>query len=145
MNWIITDSSNLLIIICGIFYSILCIFSIVTGIIYMSGKKELNPLELSDKFVQKLKDADKLKKFTIKMGLVTFIVGIIQGLTAISLFKGHSMVLYWMALSFTVFSICSVLLKLKGKISSFPIIKLVFYMAILIILLLNSTKALFIG
>ena len=29
MNWIITDSNNLLIILCGIFYSILCVFSIV--------------------------------------------------------------------------------------------------------------------
>ena len=129
---------------CGIFYGVLCIFSIVTGIIYMSGKKELNPLELSDKFVKKLNDTSKLKKFTIKMGIVTFIVGIIQGITSFALFKGHDMVLYWIALSFTIFSICSVLFKLKGKINAFPIIKLFFYIAILVILLLNSTRVLFI-
>ena len=145
MNWIILESNNLLIILCGIFYSILCVFSIVTGIIYMSGKKKLNPLELSDKFVKKLNDSDKLKKFTIKMGLVTFIVGLIQGLTAIAIFKGHSIFLYWIALTFTIFSICSVLFKLKGKINAFPIIKLLFYIAILVILLLNSTRVLFIG
>ena len=104
MNWIITDSNNILIILCGVFYGVLCIFSIVTGIIYMSGKKELNPLELSDKFVKKLNDTSKLKKFTIKMGIVTFIVGIIQGITSLALFKGHDMVLYWIALSFTIFS-----------------------------------------
>ena len=145
MNWIIADSKNILIIICGFFYSILCVFSIVTGIIYMSGKKELNPLELSDKYVKRLIETNKLKKFTIKMGLVTFIVGLIQGLTAIALFKGHSKLLYLIALSFTIFSICSVLFKLKGKISAFPIIKLFFYLAILVILLLNSTRVLFIG
>ena len=144
MNWIITDSNNILIILCGVFYGVLCIFSIVTGIIYMSGKKELNPLELSDKFVKKLNDTSKLKKFTIKMGIVTFIVGIIQGITSFALFKGHDMVLYWIALSFTIFSICSVLFKLKGKINVFPIIKLLFYIAILVILLLNSTRVLFI-
>ncbi len=145
MNWIIADPHNLLLILCGIFYSILCVFSIVTGIIYMSGKKELNPIELSDKFVKKLNDTDKLKKFTIKMGVVTFIVGIIQGLTAFAIFKGYSMILYWIVLSFTIFSICSVLFKLKGKINAFPIIKLLFYIAILVILLLNSTRVLFIG
>ena len=33
MNWIIGDSNNLLITLCGIFYSILCVFSIVFSII----------------------------------------------------------------------------------------------------------------
>ena len=47
---------KMLLIISAIFYGVLCIFSIVTGSIYMSGKKELNPLELSDKFVSKLKE-----------------------------------------------------------------------------------------
>jgi len=59
----------------------------------MSGKKELNPLELSDKFVKKLNETSKLKKFTIEMGIVTFIVGIIQGITSFAIFKGHNMVL----------------------------------------------------
>ena len=100
MNWIITESHNILLILCGIFYSILCIFSIVTGFIYASGRRKLNPIELSDKFMDKLSDEDKLKKFTIKMGWVTFIVGIIQGLTALAIFKGYNVYLNLFAICF---------------------------------------------
>lgn len=140
MNWIITESHNMLLILCGVFYSILCIFSIVTGLIYASGRKKLNPIELSDKFMDKLSDEDKLKKFTIKMGWVTFIVGIIQGLTALAIFKGYNKYLNIFAISFTIFSIISVIVKLKGKVNAFPIIKLLFYVSILIILLLNGVN-----
>ena len=143
MKWIINDSNNIIIILCGIFYSILCIFSIITGIIYASGKKILNPLELSDNFIKKLNTKEIINKFTIKMGYITFIVGIIQGITALAIFKGHNIILYIIALSFTIFSICSVLFKLKGKINSFPIIKLIFYILILIVLLLKNTRILF--
>ena len=136
MNWIITELHNLPLILCGVFYSMLCIFSIVTGLIYASGRKELNPLELSNKFMNKLSDEKKMKKFTIKMGWVTFIVGIIQGLTALAIFKGYNIFLNIFAISFTIFSICSVIIKLKGKINIFPIIKLIFYIIILVILLL---------
>ena len=45
---------KLLLILSGIFYAVLCVFSIVTGLIYMSGKRKLNPLELSDKYVEKI-------------------------------------------------------------------------------------------
>ena len=118
----------------AVFYSVLCIFSIVTGIIYMLGKKELNPLELSDKFVNKLNEENKLSKFAKTMGLVTFVVGIVQGLTAYSIFADK-----WYALSigFTLFSIASVSLKLKSKINIFPILKSLAYVAILIILTIN--------
>ena len=143
MQWIIKDINNLPIILCGLFYSLLCIFSIVTGLIYMSGKRKLNPLELSDKFVKKLNTKEKLDKFTKKMGLVTFIVGIVQGLTAFALFKGYNKGLYYLALGFTLFSIASVLFKLKGKISAFPILKFIFYIIILVILLLKNTLVLF--
>lgn len=145
MNWIISDFHNLPLILCGVFYSVLCIFSIVTGLMYVSGKKELNPLELSDKFMEKLSNKEKLKEFTIKMGWVTFVVGIVQGITAFSIFKGHSIILYSIAVGFTIFSICSVLFKLKGKINMFPIIKLFFYLIILVILLLSSTRVLFLS
>ncbi len=138
MNWVITELHNLPLILCGVFYSILCIFSIVTGLIYASGRKELNPLELSNKFMEKLSNENKMKAFTIKMGWVTFIVGIIQGLTALAIFKGYNVFLNIFAISFTIFSICSVIIKLKGKINLFPIIKLVFYIIILVILLLGG-------
>lgn len=100
----------------------------------MSGKKELNPLELSDKFVEKLNNENKLSKFAKLMGLVTFIVGIVQGLTAYSIFVNKY---YFLSIGFTIFSICSVTFKLKSKINLFPILKSIAYVFILIILIIN--------
>lgn len=128
---------------CAAFYALLCVFSIVTGIIYMAGKRELNPVELPDSFVDKLSSQDKLAAFARKMGFVTFVVGIVQGLTSYAILCGGSPALYALALGFTIFSICSVAFKLKGKVNAFPLMKLVFYVAILVVLLLGSTKALF--
>ena len=125
---------KILLIICAIFYSILCIFSIVTGLIYISGKKELNPLELSDKFVGKLEKENKLVKFAKFMGLVTFIVGIVQGLTAYAIFMDK---FYVLSIGFTIFSILSVSFKLKSKINIFPVLKALAYVSILIILIIN--------
>lgn len=127
-------SMKILLTISAIFYSVLCVFSIVTGIIYMSGKKELNPLELSDKFVSKLKEKNQLSRFAKIMGLVTFIVGIVQGLTAYSIFVDRY---YPLSIGFTVFSNFSVLFKLKSKINTFPILKLLAYVSILAVLLTN--------
>ena len=135
MNWMITEVHNLPVTLCGVFYSVLCIFSIVTGLMYTSGKKKLNPLELSDKFVAKLSDDEKMKQFAIKMGWVTFVVGIVQGLTALAIFKGYSTFLNLFVIGFTIFSIASVSIKLKGKFSVFAITKLIFYLLILGILL----------
>ena len=132
------------VIISGIFYGILCIFSIVTGIIYMSGKRKLNPLELRDKFVEKLKINDQIKRFTFDAGLLTFVVGIVQGITSYSLLFGKTLFNYYFALGFTIFSICSVAFKLKGKINIFPLLKSIAYVTILIVLLLDVTKAMFI-
>lgn len=129
--------NNIPLLLCGIFYAVLCIFSIVTGLIYMSGKKELNPLELSDRLVEKLKNNNKLKAFAQRMGFVTFVVGLVQGLTAYAIIMGRSVGFFALAMGFTVFSICSVLFKLKSKINAFPLMKLVFYIAIMIILLIN--------
>lgn len=125
---------KVLLIICAIFYSVLCVFSIVTGIIYLSGKKELNPLELSDKFVNKLEKNNKLSEFARIMGAVTVLVGIVQGLTAYSIFADK-----WYALSigFTVFSILSVSVKLRSKLNLFPLLKSLAYVSILIILIIN--------
>lgn len=118
----------------ALFYSVLCVFSIVTGLIYLSGKKKLNPLELSDRFVAKLENENKLSAFAKIMGAVTVLVGIVQGLTAYSVFTDH-----WYALSigFTIFSILSVSLKLKSKINVFPLLKALAYVSILIVLILH--------
>ena len=125
---------KLLLIISAIFYSVLCVFSIVTGIIYISGIKELNPLELSDKFVSKLKKEKKLSKFAKTMGLVTFLVGIVQGITAYTIFIDKY---YAISIGFTIFSIFSVAFKLKNKINIFPLLKSLAYISILIILIIN--------
>ena len=134
-----------LLLLCGIFYAVLCVFSIVTGLMYASGKKKLNPLELSEKFMSRYTDSDKLKRFTIKMGWVTFLVGIVQGITSFAIFHRHNAVLYWIALAFTLFSIASVAWKLKGKINAFPVLKCIAYTAILVVLLLGGARAQFFG
>lgn len=140
--WIAKDIKNLPLIFSGIFYGVLCIFSVVTGIIYISGKRKLNPIELPDKFI-KNKTKNELENFAVKMGVVTFIVGIVQGITSIAILLGNSPVFYWIALGFTIFSILSVLFKLKNKVNAFPLVKLIFYVTILIILMLESTRAIF--
>ena len=134
---------NVLRIVSGAFYTLLCVFSIVTGLMYSSGKRKTNPLELSDKFMSKYDTPEKLKRFTIMMGWVTFAVGIVQGITAFALIKAGKPIYYWIALGFTLFSIASVAFKLKGKINAFPIIKCIAYVAILIVLLLGETRAMF--
>ena len=134
-----------LLTLCGIFYAVLCVFSIVTGLIYASGKRKLNPLELPDSFMGKFNDPDKLRGFTIRMGWITFAVGILQGITSFAIFRRHSAILYVIALGFTLFSIASVAFKLKGKVSAFPILKCIAYVAILIVLLLGASRAQFFG
>ena len=134
-----------LLLLCGIFYAVLCVFSIVTGLMYASGKKKLNPLDLSDKFMSRYTDSDKLKRFTIKMGWVTFLVGIVQGITSFAILHRHNTVFYWIALAFTLFSIASVAWKLKGKINAFPVLKCIAYAAILVVLLLGGARAQFFG
>ena len=134
-----------LLLLCGIFYAVLCVFSIVTGLMYASGKKKLNPLELSDKFMSRYTDSDRLMRFTIKMGWVTFLVGIVQGITSFAILHRHNTVFYWIALAFTLFSIASVVWKLKGKINAFPVLKCIAYTAILVVLILGGARAQFFG
>lgn len=143
MTWAAFEAHNVPLILCGVFYSLLCVFSIVTGLMYMSGNRALNPLELSDSFVKRLQDSGELEAFARRMGLVTFVVGIVQGLTAFACLRCESVALYVLAVGFTLFSVCSVLFKLKGKINAFPLLKLAAYLAILVVLLLGSTRALF--
>ena len=134
-----------LLLLCGIFYAVLCVFSIVTGLMYASGKMKLNPLELSDKFMSRYTDPGRIKRFTIKMGWVTFLVGIVQGITSFAILHRHNAVFFWIALGFTLFSIASVAWKLKGKINAFPVLKCIAYTAILIVLILGGSRAQFFG
>lgn len=136
------EANNIPMILCGIFYAVLCIFSIVTGIMYARGKRELNPLELSERFVAKM-DEEELAAFARKMGWVTFVVGIVQGVTSFAILKGKSIVLYIIAIGFTLFSIASVIFKLKGRISLFAVLKMIAYFLILIALFLPASRNLF--
>ncbi len=134
-----------LLILCGGFYAVLCVFSIVTGLMYAGGKRKMNPLELSDRFMSRYADPGKLRRFTVRMGWVTFAVGIAQGIASLALLRGNGALSYWIALGFTLFSIASVAFKLKGKISAFPLLKCAAYAAILTVLLLPGTRACFFG
>ena len=52
---------------------------------------------------------------------------------------------YALALGFTLFSLASVLFKLRGKVSAFPLLKLVAYLAILAVLIMGGTRARFLA
>lgn len=128
-------SDNLALIASGLFYALLCVFSVVTGAMYLAGRRQLNPVELPDQFVTRLGDEGKLERFARIMGLVTIVVGIVQGVSAYAILLAHGEWARWFAVGFTVFSLCSVLFKLTGKISAFPLLKLGAYIAVLIALL----------
>lgn len=127
----------------GVFYAVLCVFSLVTGLMYAIGNRALNPVELSDAMLSRLSEPGALERFAVIMGWVTFAVGIVQGVTAFSLFKKGKKALYCIALGFTLFSICSVGYKILGKFSLFAFSKTAAYIAILIVLLLPASRKLF--
>ena len=129
------DSGNVALIASGLFYAVLCVFSVVTGAIYLAGRRRLNPVELPDRFVKRLGDEGKIERFARIRGLVTIVVGIVQGVSAYAILFANGAWARWFAVGFTVFSLCSVLFKLKGKISAFPLLKLGAYVAVLIALL----------
>ena len=129
---------------CGVFYAILCVFSIVTGLMYATGRRELNPVELSDETMARLSsDPEGLRRFATKMGWVTVVVGVVQGITAYCIVARLGLPAYCVAVGFTLFSIMSVAVKLRGRIGLFPLSKCVAYLAILAILLMPGTGMLF--
>ena len=140
MKYICLESNNIILTFCAVFYFILCIFSIVTGLMYAFGKRKLNPLELPDKFVYKLKEENKLDSFAVKMGWVTFIVGLLQGLCAFGIFYGYNSFLNYFAIFFTVFSICSSIFKLIKKFNIFSLIKLIVYILVLLVLFVSGFR-----
>lgn len=134
---------NLPLVLCGAFYALLCVFSLVTGLMYLTGRRQLNPVELSDKSVDNLKRTGRMERFARLMGLVTFVVGVVQGLCAWAILHANSLAGYALAVGFTLFSIASVCFKLRNKVSAFALSKLVAYVLILVVLLLPTTRALF--
>ncbi|MBQ9317275.1 MAG: mechanosensitive ion channel, partial [Atopobiaceae bacterium] len=137
------QSADYPLVACGLFYALLCVFSVVTGAMYLMGWRQLNPIELSDKMVRRLEGEGQLERFARIMGAVTIVVGIVQGASSVAILTAAGKGAYALALGFTLFSICSVLLKLRSRISAFPLLKLVAYLAILVVLILPDTRALF--
>lgn len=127
----------------GAFYSVLCVFSIVTGLMYLRKGNTVNPLELPKSMAKKIDDPLYMHKVSVFFGWLTFFVGIVQGLTAYSLLFGCQRWNYWLALGFTIFSMLSAGTKLIMTFNLFPILKEIAYVSIFIILLLKSTIALF--
>ena len=140
MKWICLEKNNIILTVCGIFYSVLCIFSIFTGLMYAFKKRQLNPVELSNEFVSKLSKENKLEEFAVKMGWITVVVGIFQGISAFGIFYGYNVYLNYFTIFFTVFSIFSVVLKLIKKRNLFSFIKLIAYLLILLILTISGFK-----
>lgn len=137
------QSADYPLVTCGLFYALLCVFSVVTGAMYLMSWRQLNPIELSDKTVKRLEGGGKLERFARIMGAVTIVVGIAQGASSVAILTAAGKGAYALALGFTLFSICSVLLKLRSRISAFPLLKLVAYLTILVVLVLPDTRALF--
>ena len=127
----------------GAFYAVLCIFSIVTGLMYLRAGNVVNPLELPQSMADRMADPNYMAKVSRFFGWLTFSVGIVQGLTSYSLIVGKRKWNYWLALGFTIFSILSAGTKLVTTFNIFPILKEVAYVAILIVILSKSTKALY--
>ena len=132
--------SKILLNLSGVFYAVLCVFSLVTGLMYAIGNRALNPVELSDTMLSGLSEPGALERFAVIMGWVTFAVGIVQGITAFSLFKKGKKAFYFIALGFTLFSLCSVGYKIFGKFSLFAFSKTAAYIAILVVLLLPASR-----
>lgn len=130
MKYAAIEERNIFLILAGLFYLLLCVFSIVTGMMHASGKKKLNPLELSDSFMERFNNEEEVRSFSMRMGWITFGVGLLQGLTSFALFKADSPVYYWIAYGFTVFSLSSVIFKLRGRFSIFALLKLIAYVVI---------------
>ena len=137
------NKKTLLLNLCGAFYALLCVFSIVTGLLYAFELRELNPIELSDSMMAKLSDPETLRKFAVTMGWVTFVVGIVQGIASFSLFKKGRKLFFYIAFGFTVFSLCSVGYKIFGKFSLFALSKTIAYIMIIVIMLLPSSRKAF--
>ena len=98
----------------------------------MIGRRELTTEELSDSTIKKIKDK---KKYAKKIGIVTFIEGIFQGIAAIfillAIINSKLIVLYDIAMIFNVFSFISIFIKLWNKSSKYAWIKIVCYSIIL--------------
>ena len=131
---------GLLRFLCGLFYSGLCIFSIIVGLYYCISNNALNQIELSQTALDTMTRVIPVS-VSLFFGILTILVGIAQGVSAYGIFSIASPKLYRFAVGFTVFSLLSCSSKLFMSINAFSICKIVAYIAVLFILIKNRSKS----
>ena len=124
---------------CGVFYGCLCIFSLVMGLYYWIFAPDLSMIELSRNMTDRLSSVFSAPLTTV-FGILTFSVGILQGLASYAILKATKKSLYRYAVGFTVFSLLSCSSKLLMSVNAFSIVKIVCYTAILVILLATKIR-----
>ena len=80
---------------------------------------------------------------TAFFGIVTIVVGVLQGLAAFSIWKGKSMLGYRYVIGFTIFSLLSCSSKLFMSVNLFSIAKITAYILVIIILVMSASRAYF--
>jgi len=130
--------------ICAVFYAILCIFSIVVGIITISSGS-FSVIELNQDAVSLIENAlSTINTGTaVFFGLITIVVGILQGLASAFILLGHSRIGFWYAIGFTLFSLLSCSSKLFMSVNLFSIAKIAAYILVLVFLLLPVSRIYF--
>lgn len=134
-----------------IIYSGLCIFSLVVGLYFIINNKNIDYLSLglSEQIINSVNKFISLtngqyNQLVIIAGIMTFVVGIFQGATALSLLKGHKKFHYGFALGFTLFSLLSCLSKMIMAVTLFGIIKVFVYGFIIFVLIQKNVRNLFV-
>jgi len=111
----------------GIVYAGLCIFSIVVGLYYIFAQVDINMVELS----QEIKDnmAAFFAPFPLVkvFGIITFTVGVLQGISAYGMLISKNKKVYYLAIGFTIFSFLSCASKIYVVVSLFALAKIVMY------------------
>ena len=126
-------------IIAGTIYGALCIFSLTVGIYYMASKASLNQIELNQATVEKL-TASLPCSINIFFGILTFVVGLVQGFSSYCLLGGKRKWMWGFALGFSIFSLISCSSKLFMSVNAFSIVKCCVYIMIIAFHFLKITR-----
>ena len=112
------------------FYACLCIFSLIAVVAHLAGSRTFMTLELSKSFI--LQKIDAVQPLLNKICVVTFIVGVLRGLSALAILKHR---FFYFPVGFTIVSIIAVIVKMTIEFNGLYIVKLVAYLTILAILI----------
>ena len=112
------------------FYACLCIFSLIAVVAHLAGSRTFMTLELSKSFI--LQKIEAVQPFLNKICVVTFIVGVLRGLSALAILKRR---FFYFPVGFTVVSIIAVVVKMTIEFNGLYILKLAAYLTMLAILI----------